>query len=88
MKTITTPTGRIVSRRETKRKDRIRTLIIVGMILLYVAVAAALGFTFKGAIDREIFNNNPYCPEEDSCTADYQRNDNGEGNWVIEEATP
>lgn len=88
MKTITTPTGRIVSRKDTKRRDRIRTLVIVGMILLYIAIAAALGLFFKEALEREIINNNPYCPEEDSCTADYQRDDNGEGNWVIEEATP
>lgn len=45
--------------------------------------ALALAAGLLGASSAVSADAEPYCPTEDSCTADYR-----DGGWVIEEVTP
>lgn len=52
--------------------------------ILVIAGAYALGLFLGGFMTAAYHNyQEPYCPEEDSCTVDYY-----DGKWHIEEATP
>lgn len=54
-------------------------------LALGIAIASFAGGTYaeRAVVDRQTQLNSPYCPEEDSCRADYQN-----GHWYIIEETP
>lgn len=66
-----------------------RRMAAAAMFAATAAAAFVLGLTVADAGPAEVQNTTtvsdaePYCPTEDSCTADYR-----DGKWHIEEAQP